>query len=146
VAPERRARETAAALVLDATVEADLADIDMGGWRGRRLEEIQASEPGTVGAWMGDPDAAPPNGESVAAARVRVGRWLDEVGHDPEDRPLVVVTHTAVVRLALLSVLDAPIAAFASIDAPALSATELRHDGTRWALRGHGIGLGPADA
>jgi hypothetical protein len=41
----------------------------------------------------------------------------------------------------VLAVLDAPVGAFRSIDAPALTATELSHDGSRWALRSHGLRL-----
>jgi broad specificity phosphatase PhoE len=74
--PARAAVETAAALGLAATVDAGLADWDLGAWRGRALDEVAADHPAEVAAWLGDPDAVPHGGESLTALLARVGDWL----------------------------------------------------------------------
>ena len=129
--PALGARQTAQALGLSAVVELALAEADHGRWSGLALAEVAAAEPASLSAWMGDLDAAPHGGESVAALIRRVGNWLDA---RPAARRLIAITHGSVVRAALVHVLGAP-QAFWRIDAGPLSCTELTHDGRRWALR-----------
>ncbi|WBB60099.1 histidine phosphatase family protein [Streptomyces sp. WMMC500] len=90
-APSVRCRQTADALGLAAEPEAELADWDLGRWRGRVLEELAATEGEAVRAWLTDPAAAPHGGESLLQLRGRVGVWLDAltgpaVPPDPADR------------------------------------------------------------
>lgn len=135
--PALRARQTAAALGLDAVVEPALRDADHGRWAGRRLEEVQAEEPEGVIAWLADPDAAPHGGEALSALLRRAAGWLDvragDGGHG------VVVTHAAMIRGVLLHVLEAPASSFWRIDIAPLGLTELSHDGRRWAWRASGL-------
>lgn len=137
--PLRRARETAKALRLDARDDPDLADLDLGRWTGRALAEIQAAEPEAVAAWLTDAAAAPHGGEARARLGRRIAAWLrrQEAGHGH----VVAVTHAAVVRAAVLHVLDAPPEAFWRIDVAPLGLTDLRFDGRRWALRALGARL-----
>ena len=130
--PARRARETAA--LINGVPEADtsLRDIDMGHWRGRTLDDVVAKEPEALAAWRADPLAAPHGGESISELASRVGEWLSAFGF--EGRSLA-VTHPAVMRVALLHVLQAPLDSFWSVDVPPLSIMELSHDGRRWAFR-----------
>jgi len=72
--PARAAVETAAALGLAATVDAGLADWDLGEWRGRALDEVAG-----IAEWVADPDAAPHGGESLTALLARVAAWLAAV-------------------------------------------------------------------
>lgn len=76
-APSVRCRQTADALGLAAEPEAELADWDVGRWRGRGLEELAAEEGEAVRGWLTDPAAAPHGGESLLQLRGRVGVWLD---------------------------------------------------------------------
>ena len=135
--PALRARQTAAALGLDAVEEPALRDVDYGRWAGRRLEEVQAAEPEGVVAWLGDPDAAPHGGEALSAMLRRAAAWLDagagEGGHG------VAVTHAAVIRAAILHVLAAPASSFWRLDIAPLSMAELSHDGRRWVWRASGL-------
>ena len=48
--PERRTRQTAAALGFDADVEPALRDCDYGSWSGRSFTEVCAREPEAVAA------------------------------------------------------------------------------------------------
>jgi broad specificity phosphatase PhoE len=134
--PALRARQTAAALGLAATPEPLLRDCDYGRWAGRRLADLQAAEPDAVAAWLGDPAAAPHGGESVLDLLARVASWLEvraaDRGHG------IAVTHAAVIRAAILSVLGAPPPSFWQIDIEPLSLTELRRGPRHWTLRAAG--------
>jgi broad specificity phosphatase PhoE len=152
--PARAAVETAAALGLAATVDARLADWDLGEWRGRALDEVAG-----VAEWVADPDAAPHGGESLTALLARVRDWLDAVdltaapdgsagareragavggagsaGGDAVGHA-VAVTHAAVVRAAVVVTLGAPAAGFWRIDVAPLTATVLRGGPGRWTVR-----------
>jgi broad specificity phosphatase PhoE len=136
--PARAAVETAAALGLAATVDAGVADWQLGRWRGRTLDEVAADHPAEVATWLGDPDAAPHGGESLTALLARVADWLartDGGGH------AVAVTHAAVVRAAVVATLGAPPAGFWRIDIAPLTATVLRGGPGQWTVRGTALPL-----
>ncbi|MBW0110755.1 histidine phosphatase family protein [Pseudonocardia sp. KRD-182] len=130
--PAPACRQTADGLGLSAVIEPALADWDPGRWRGRTLDEVAAAEPHAVTAWLSEPDSAPHGGESHVQLLARVTDWLDTV---PDDGHTVAVTHSAVVRSAVLAALDAPLSAFWRIDIAPLTATQLRGSPGRWTLR-----------
>jgi len=135
--PAVRARQTADVLGLEATVRENLRDQGYGMWAGKTLAEIEQDQPEGLAAWLTDPAYAPEGGEPIVGVAERTAAFLDEMrgasGH------VIAVTHAAVVRAAILNVLAAPLAAYWRIDTPPLSVTDLRYDGRRWALRGHGL-------
>ncbi|MBW0092374.1 histidine phosphatase family protein [Pseudonocardia sp. KRD-184] len=130
--PGAACRQTAEALGLSAKIEPALGDWDLGRWRGRTLDEVAADESDAVTAWLSEPDAAPHGGEAQATLLARVAAWLAEA---PGEGHTVVVTHAAVVRAVLLSVLHAPPTAFWRIDIAPLTATRLRGGPGRWTIR-----------
>lgn len=132
VAPERRTRETAAALGLDARVEPELRDLDRGEWAGGTLESVGPEE---MTAWLTDPSFGPPGGESIADLVERVRGWLAGVAATGVDT--LAVTHPAVVRAVVLSAMDAPAQSLWRLDVPPLSLTRLHHRGA-WTLRSFG--------
>ena len=94
--PERRTRQTAQALGLNAQIEPLLRDCDYGAWAGRTFDDVHAHEPDAASAWLRDPAAAPHGGETIAAVIHRVGQWLagERAGgstrgrcHSPHDYP-----------------------------------------------------------
>jgi len=85
-----------------------------------------------LSSWLADPDVAPHGGESVASAIERTAAWLDR--HAADAIRLLVVSHPAVIRAAVVYVLDAPAKSFWSISVAPLSLVRLTHDGRRWAL------------
>lgn len=134
VSPELRARQTAAALSLEADVEPALRDLDHGRWTGRSLADVDATEPGAIQAWIDDPEIAPHGGEAISDLLQRVAAWMrNESG---ETRHTVIVTHASVIRAAVLHILGAPPHSFWLVDVEPLSTNEFRSDGRRWALRG----------
>jgi broad specificity phosphatase PhoE len=123
--PALRARQTAAALSLDAVVNPSLRDCDYGRWAGRMLTDVQIEEPAGVAAWLSDAEATPHGGESLSDLFRRVSAWMNECIREEG--------HTIAVT-AILHVLHAPARSFWRIDIEPLSVTKLRGDGTRWTL------------
>jgi broad specificity phosphatase PhoE len=134
--PALRARQTAAALSLDAITDPALRDCDYGRWAGRRLRDVEIEEPDGVAAWLSNSNAAPHGGESVTDLLRRVASWLDR--HAGEGGHSVAVTHSAVIRVAVLHAIYAPALSFWRIDVGPLSVTELRNDGAGWSWRAVG--------
>lgn len=128
--PEIRTRETAEVLGVAALVDARLADLDCGRWQGLGLDGVQ---PGQLTRWLTEPDSSPHGAESIVALITRVRGWLDDVGRTPGRT--VAVTHPAVIRAVVLSVLDAPPKSFWRIDVAPASCTTLHCRAAVWTLR-----------
>jgi broad specificity phosphatase PhoE len=135
--PARAARETAAALGFDAEVEMALRDCDYGRWRGLASKDIAEREPDAFAAWLGDPDAAPHGGESLAALIERTQAWLTQAL--ARDGAALAVTHAAIVRAAIVNALGGGSSSFPRIDVAPLSLARLSGHGQRWNL----VALGP---
>jgi broad specificity phosphatase PhoE len=135
--PARAARETAAALGIDAEVEIALSDCNYGGWRGRASKDVAEREPDEFAAWLSDPAAAPHGGESLAALIERVSAWLTQAL--TRESATLAVTHASVVRAAIVKALGADSSAFARIDVAPLSLARLSGHAGRWNL----VALGP---
>ncbi|MEU8403539.1 histidine phosphatase family protein [Nonomuraea sp. NPDC048892] len=121
-APARAARQTAAALGLDARIVPALAEADCGRWRGLPYERVAREEPDALASWLSDPHAAPHGGESRAALAIRVAAWLDSVREEPGG---VVVCDAGAIRAALGHALGLDPPAAGRIDLAPLSTTEL---------------------
>ncbi|MCK9923063.1 histidine phosphatase family protein [Frankia sp. AgPm24] len=122
-----RARQTARVLGLSARagetgvrVETALRDLDVGDWRGRELSEIPSAD---LLRWHEEPTMAPPGGESRQALVTRVSTWLDGLAGEAEH--VIAVSHPAIVRAVLLTVLRCPPEVFWRIDVAPLTATLL---------------------
>ena len=131
--PALRARETAAALGLSATVDERLRDCDYGRWTGLKFQQVLLREPRKLVKWIRRPDSAPHGGESIPELLQRVVAWVGERSRDRGHT--VAITHSAVIRAAILHVLQADLPSFWRIDILPLSRTELRTNGRRWVLR-----------
>jgi broad specificity phosphatase PhoE len=133
--PALAARQTAAALGLDAVAAPGLRACDSGRWAGRRLEDLQRDDPHGLAAWLTDPGAAPHGGETLVALMARVAAWLDDqTGHDSR---VVAVTHQEVIRAAVARALDAPPSACLRIDVAPLSRAILSFN-RQWRLQALG--------
>jgi broad specificity phosphatase PhoE len=121
-----------------------LRDREYGDWTGRELEELLEASPGAVATWLERPHTAPPGGESENDVITRVADWLgdltqaeavdDESRGRADRRTVAAVVHPAVVRAAVLYVLDAPAESLRHVDVRPLSVVRLSaHSGT-WSL------------
>lgn len=128
--PERRTRETATLLGLQAIAEPRLADLDAGRWRGAALGDLPPEE---LETWLTDPTRAPHGGESITGLVDRVAGWLKSLTDNT--LPTVAVTHPAVVRAAILAGLGIPSAAFWRIDVAPAGRVVLHFRGGSWTLR-----------
>jgi broad specificity phosphatase PhoE len=131
--PAACARDTALALGLTAAIAVELADTHYGAWEGQRIADVAAQAPQALEAWLHDPAAAPPGGESFDAVVTRVGAWLDALAAShPADFNVIAVTHASVLRAALIHVLRAPAASFTQIEIAPLALVELRYSKRGW--------------
>jgi broad specificity phosphatase PhoE len=133
VSPALRARQTAEALGIAATVDPLLSDCDFGCWAGRRLVDVERDEPDAVAAWITEPGLAPHGGESIEELLRRVATWL--AARTSESGRLVAITHQAVIRAAIVEALGASAHSFWRVDIAPLTRTELRGGDKRWTLR-----------
>jgi broad specificity phosphatase PhoE len=134
--PALRARETAAALGLTATVDDRLRDCDFGRWTGRKFSQVLVREPRKLMSWISNPSTAPHGGEPIPKVMERVAAWLREPGRDKVHT--VAITHASVIRAAIVHVIEAQLQSFWRIDVLPLSLTDLRTNGRRWVLRSVG--------
>ncbi len=136
VSPARRARQTAAALGIDAVTEPLLAEADFGAWAGRPFEEVVREDPLGVKGWLEDPSARPHGGESLEELAARASAFLDKVASlmGEGKGAVLAVTHSGFVRAACLKAIGAPLTSFWKIGVEPLSVTELAWTTGAWAL------------
>jgi broad specificity phosphatase PhoE len=130
--PELRTRQTAEALGLDAAVEPLLRDCNYGSWSGHSLKDVYASEPEAIATWLHAPAATPHGGESLFNLMQRVADWL--LGEQAHPRRSIVVTHSAIIRSAIMHAIGAPPQSFWRVDIAPLSITRLSGENERWNL------------
>lgn len=128
--PERRTRETARLLGLDAAPLSRLRDLDAGAWRGTEPASLPPEE---VGRWLTEPGYRGHGGESVLDLLDRVRAWLGEPAGD-EARHTIAVTHPAVIRAVLVVALAAAPESFWRFDVAPGARVRLHHR-TAWTLR-----------
>ena len=131
--PERAAVRTAEALGLDPAVEPALGDREYGEWSGRELEELLASDPSRVTAWLERPHTATPGGETENDVLARVADWLGDLAAR-EHGSAVAVVHPAIVRAIVLYVVDAPAESLRHVDVRPLSTIGLSYHSGNWSL------------
>ncbi|MEU2155582.1 histidine phosphatase family protein [Streptomyces sp. NPDC019396] len=144
--PSTRCAQAAAALGLEAEAvpEPALRDLDHGTWRGRTIGDIAAADAYGLSAWLKDPDAAPPGGESVRQLCRRTLPWLRGLPSAPRSGAAgahtLVIAEPAVVRALLVNAMSVPATTFWHLDVPALSAVSLtsHDDGWVWDVESRG--------
>jgi len=132
--PEPAALRTAEALGFTPVVDPALRDRDYGEWSGRGLEELLAADPTRVAAWLERPHTATPGGETENDVITRVADWLGDLVAPGADGKFVAVVHPAVVRAAVLYVLDAPAESLRHVDVRPLATVSLSHHTGSWSL------------
>ena len=100
VSPLPRTLETASIVAevvgIDPEPDERLIELDYGEWEGRAIADIGAEE---WRRWRADPGFAPPGGESLAAVRVRIAAFCEELA--AADRSVVAVSHVSPIKAAV---------------------------------------------
>ncbi|GAA4792884.1 histidine phosphatase family protein [Actinomycetospora chlora] len=135
VAPSARCRETAGLALPDRTPDGDAPEGPASGdWAGRAPADL---DPAALGAWLSEPDAAPPGGESLAGLRTRVGAWMDGL-EGAEATVVLAVVDPPVVRAAVAHALRAGPHGAWRVDVAPLALAVLTGRSGRWNLRSLG--------
>ena len=113
--PLQRARQTAGAVAaatgLPLVVQDGWAEVDFGKWEGLTHAEAEGRWPEQMAAWLSDPGAAPPGGESLATASDRVLAALDSLLAGHAGATVLIVSHVTPMKILLRHALLAPPAA-----------------------------------
>lgn len=131
--PEPAAVRTAEAFGLTPKPDQALRDREYGDWTGRSLEELLTADPQQVAGWLEHPHTAPPGGESANDLLTRVADWLGDLASGDSGK-VVAVVHPAVVRAAVLYVLEAPAESLRHVDVRPLSVVRLSEHAGSWSL------------
>jgi len=116
--PLRRARSTASPIAsqlgLEARIDPDLREYDIGGWEGKTFQELQEVH----GLWdriAADPDFAAHGGESPRQVVRRMTACLRELHARHAGERIIIVTHGGALSLALGSLLASSDSRFAHV-------------------------------
>jgi len=111
--PLRRARETAdvvaGVLRLEVGLVEDLAEAAFGAWDGLDFAEVDRRWPEELAAWLEDPTAPPPGGESYAEVATRASSALDQLLAAYTGRTVLAVSHVTPISMLVRLALDAPV-------------------------------------
>jgi len=126
------ARPTAERLNLRVETDERLIEIAHGTWEGRLRDELAANDPERYRAWRHDPAHVQfENGESLADV---LARWREFAASFRPSHPTLVVTHDAVVRVAILAATGRGLDAFWNARVENGAYAELDIDVNGWAL------------
>jgi broad specificity phosphatase PhoE len=134
--PMQRTRATAAFVAerLNLPLETDdaLIEIAHGTWEGRMRDEIAANDPERYATWRERPaDVAFIEGESLVDVHRRWRRFRDAFS---VTAPTLLVTHDAIVRIALLDITERPLSEFWNMNVENAAYAVVEVDGSRWTL------------
>jgi broad specificity phosphatase PhoE len=141
--PMQRTRATATFVAdrLNLPLETDdaLIEIAHGTWEGRLRDEIAANDPTRYATWRERPaDVAFEEGESLRDVAARWQRFRAQLRIDT---PTLIVTHDAIVRVALLDIAQRPLEDFwkTRVENAAYAVAEV--EGTHWTLVDESVSL-----
>ena len=128
----KRVAQSAAPLERLLNLEAHILDgfeeWQVGEWEGRTYLDIKKNDPQQYQEWCHDPiNNAPPNGESIAALAGRISHSIEGLlaNKTISGRKICMVTHSGIIRSALVHALNVPIANFWRFAVPTGSITRI---------------------
>lgn len=115
--PLSRSRKTAEIIAekigINVSIHQGLIDIDYGEWQGLTPNEVQLRWPDESQNWYKYPDKVHiPGGETLVEVKERAMAIIQEICVEGFNETIVMVSHTVVIRLILLAILNAPIDRF----------------------------------
>lgn len=130
--PLRRARETAAILGLDVTLEAALTEMNWGLWEGQRIAELRRADPaGMAEREDRGLDLQPPGGESPRQVQRRLEHWAEQLRQSGYER-VGAVCHKGLIRALLAAACDWDMRGRAPLKLDYRRLQCFRWDGRRW--------------
>jgi probable phosphoglycerate mutase len=124
------AEPAAALFALKVLAEPALIDVDCGSWQGLTSQDVRAAFPTEFNIFMNAPlDFRFPGGESLEAARIRAFQQVMNLAAQYPGQTVMMVSHTALNRLILLSILGMNSSAFWRIrqDTGAINSFEMEN-------------------
>ena len=102
----RTARAIGDALGIEPAGENGLLDIDYGQWMGKSLNEIKEKFPDELKRWIARPQSFRfPGGESLRTVKKRVMEAMERL-RGADDSEIILVSHLAVLKVAVVTLLD----------------------------------------
>ncbi|MEV4256948.1 bifunctional RNase H/acid phosphatase [Spirillospora sp. NPDC049652] len=125
------AAEVAAVTGLEVRVEDGFRETDFGEWEGLTFREASDRDPAALSAWLADPAAAPPGGESFEAVARRVRTALDKLKVRYRHQRVLVVSHVTPIKLMVADALGAPLSSLyrMRLDTASLTRVDWYDDG-----------------
>jgi len=127
--PMSRCRDTAAVIAsaVGAPVEYDddLREVSFGAWEGLTFSVVQERWPRELELWLGDTSISPPDGESYDSLRHRCLAAQQRIVNRHRGQTVCVVTHSRVVAMFAVNLLDAATDALYRLQSANASVTEL---------------------
>lgn len=137
VTPLSRTRLTAEA-IMDAgygkvlpETESALIEQDFGRWQGVSMAEFNRRVPRHP-FWPVGGDEQPPDGESFADLRARVGKGLDRLGTEHRGKNVIAISHGGAIRAAIAHALDLTAHQALSLAIENLSITRIEQHEHAW--------------
>jgi probable phosphoglycerate mutase len=128
------ARFTADRLGVPLETDERLIEIAHGTWEGRYRDDLAREDPELYTAWRNDPGSVSfDGGESLADVLARWRAFAHDLAR--ESRDTLVVTHDAVVRVALLDLRGLPLDDFWDVAVENAAYAEIENDGGSLVLR-----------
>lgn len=150
--PLRRARQTASPVAgasgSPLLVRDRLVETDFGRWEGLTFAEARARDPELHARWLGDPDVAPPGGESFTEVGRRVAAERAAIVAEHPGRTVLLVSHVTPIKLLLCEALAAgpSILYRLHLDLASLCIADFYPDGGTCVRLVNGTCAGPAHA
>lgn len=128
--PLLRTRQTAAHIAAeidiapeDIVILENLRECAFGEWDGLTFAEVAQRDGEALAAWLGDPDAAPPGGESFRTVHHRIEEAMLEMLDRFSGQRIVVVSHVTPVKCVFLHAIEGSLDALFRIELPPASLT-----------------------
>lgn len=137
-----RCRQTASIFLkknpsLPLMITEQLRECSFGKWEGLTFDEIQASEPDRLKAWLNDPwNQAPPGGESLRDLDRRLSNWLKQLKRLKINACIAVFSHGGPIRWFLAKYVYQDPEVFWKIEIPHGGGWCVEKQKDQWFIRG----------
>lgn len=129
--PLRRCKQLAEFLEQPFTVDERLCELNFGDWEGRNWSEV--AQEAYYTHWRADiVSKRPPDGESLADLLARVEDFWQEINQLETEEPIVLITHSGVIRCFLKMALEFPLGKLYQLPLNYGSLTELVFEKGQW--------------